>query len=188
MKLWQNNVDLYACPCLHVLAWLSPSPYSKEGLLSYKSSDCYQNFVWGWVRSTCEGCWYQENCYWKDYWGYWFQLTVVGSHTQHLGILLCTGKSLSEIEWKTTHSMDHSSSLLGLLEFGGIFGLKLPILITIVHPALNSHIMSLGSHKIMECFFFWLSEMFSAPHKPLWTSHDLGRRVFLILMFTVSSL
>lgn len=52
---WQDNVDLWpAITHVHVCMYLilSPSPYTKEDLLNYKSLDCYQNFVQGWVREV----------------------------------------------------------------------------------------------------------------------------------------
>ena len=52
---WQDNVDLWpAITHVHVCMYLilSPSPYTKD-LLNYKSLDCYQNFVQGWVREDC---------------------------------------------------------------------------------------------------------------------------------------
>ena len=52
---WHDNVDLWpAITHVHVCMYLilSPSPYSKEDLLNYKSLDCYQNFVRGWVREV----------------------------------------------------------------------------------------------------------------------------------------
>jgi len=52
---WQDNVDLWsAIMHVHVCMYLvlSPSPYTKEDLLNYKSLDCYQNFVQGWVREV----------------------------------------------------------------------------------------------------------------------------------------
>lgn len=52
---WQDNVDLWpAITHVHVCMYLilSPSPYTKEDLLNYKSLDCYQNFVRGWVREV----------------------------------------------------------------------------------------------------------------------------------------
>ena len=52
---WQDNVDLWpAITHVHVCMYLilCPSPYTKEDLLNYKSLDCYQNFVQGWVREV----------------------------------------------------------------------------------------------------------------------------------------
>ena len=31
---------------------LTPSPYTENDLLNFKSLDCYQNFVKGWVREV----------------------------------------------------------------------------------------------------------------------------------------
>ena len=52
---WQDNVDLWpAITHVHVCMYLilCPSPYTKEDLLNYKSLDCYENFVRGWVREV----------------------------------------------------------------------------------------------------------------------------------------
>ena len=52
---WQDNIDMWpAITHVHVCMYLilSPSPYTKEDLLNYKSLDCYQNFVRGWVREV----------------------------------------------------------------------------------------------------------------------------------------
>lgn len=52
---WQDNVDLWpAITHIHVCMYLilTPSPYSEKDLLNYKSLDCYQNFVRGWVRQV----------------------------------------------------------------------------------------------------------------------------------------
>ena len=52
---WQDIVDL--CPgishvhvCMYLI--LTPSPYSEEDMLNYKSLDSYQNFAKGWVRQV----------------------------------------------------------------------------------------------------------------------------------------
>ena len=52
---WIDDVD--KCPSttyIHVGMYLafSPSPYTGEDLLNYKSLECYQRFVAGWVRDV----------------------------------------------------------------------------------------------------------------------------------------
>ena len=50
---FSGNVDLRpAITSIHVDMYLvfSPSPYSGDDLLNYKSMDCYKNFLSGWVR------------------------------------------------------------------------------------------------------------------------------------------
>ena len=52
---WQDNVDLWPAitqlqVCMYLI--LAPSPYSEKDFLNYKSLDCYQNFVRGWVRQV----------------------------------------------------------------------------------------------------------------------------------------
>ena len=50
---WVDSVDLWPTR-IHVCTYLilTPSPYLKRDLLNYKSLDCYQNFVYGWVRDV----------------------------------------------------------------------------------------------------------------------------------------
>ena len=52
---WHDDVDLWPAitqlqVCMYLI--LAPSPYSEKDLLHYKSLDCYQNFVRGWVRQV----------------------------------------------------------------------------------------------------------------------------------------
>ena len=52
---WYDNVDLWPAvtqvhTCIYLL--LTPSPYSQNDLLNYKSIDSYRNFVEGWVRQV----------------------------------------------------------------------------------------------------------------------------------------
>ena len=63
-KEWQDDVELWpavthihACiidyiiyACRYLI--LTPSPYTENDLLNFKSLDCYQNFVNGWVREV----------------------------------------------------------------------------------------------------------------------------------------
>jgi len=54
-KEWKDDVDLWPCTThVHIGMYLliTPSPYTGEQLLSYKSLDCYQNFLAGWVREV----------------------------------------------------------------------------------------------------------------------------------------
>ncbi len=48
-----DDVDIWpSITSIHVGMYLvfSPSPYTGDNLLNYKSMDCYQNFLSGWVR------------------------------------------------------------------------------------------------------------------------------------------
>ncbi len=50
---WQDDLDLWpSTTSIHIGMYLllTPSPYSKQDLLNYKSLDCYVNFLSGWVR------------------------------------------------------------------------------------------------------------------------------------------
>ena len=52
---WQDNVNLWPSithihPGMYLL--YSPSSYTREELLNYKSLDCYVNFMSGWVREV----------------------------------------------------------------------------------------------------------------------------------------
>lgn len=52
---WRDDVDLWPAitqlqVCMYLI--LAPSPYSEKDFLNYKSLDCYQNFVRGWVRQV----------------------------------------------------------------------------------------------------------------------------------------
>ena len=54
-SLWIDDVDKWpSTTYIHVGMYLafSPSPYTGEDLLNYKSLDCYQRFVAGWVRDV----------------------------------------------------------------------------------------------------------------------------------------
>ena len=44
----------YSVTCVNVAMYslLTPSPYSGEDLVNYKSMDCYVNLLSGWVRET----------------------------------------------------------------------------------------------------------------------------------------
>ena len=48
VELWPAVTHIHACMYLI----LTPSPYSETDLLNFKSLDCYQNFVNGWVRQV----------------------------------------------------------------------------------------------------------------------------------------
>ena len=50
---WIDDVDLWpSVTCVHIGMYLlvTPSPYTGEDLINYKSLDCYINFISGWVR------------------------------------------------------------------------------------------------------------------------------------------
>ena len=54
-KEWRDDVDLWPAithvnACMYLI--LTPSPYSDQDMLNYKSLDSYQNFVKGWVRQV----------------------------------------------------------------------------------------------------------------------------------------
>ena len=54
-KEWQDDLDLWPAithvhACMYLI--LSPSPYTENDILNYKSLDSYQNFVKGWVRQV----------------------------------------------------------------------------------------------------------------------------------------
>ena len=52
---WMDDVDLWpAITYIHVGMYLvlTPSPYTNEDLLNYRSLDCYVNFVSGFVREV----------------------------------------------------------------------------------------------------------------------------------------
>ena len=46
VELWPGVTHIHACMYLI----LTPSPYIENDLLNFRSIDCYQNFVKGWVR------------------------------------------------------------------------------------------------------------------------------------------
>ena len=53
IKEWKDELDLWPAishvhTCMYLI--LSPSPYTENDILNYKSLDSYQNFVKGWVR------------------------------------------------------------------------------------------------------------------------------------------
>lgn len=65
---WQDDIDLWPATthinvCMYLI--LSPSPYTQADVLNYKSMDCYQNFVRGWVRGACKTHRQQKNCDWQ---------------------------------------------------------------------------------------------------------------------------
>ena len=50
---WQDDVDLWpSVSSVHIGMYLlvTPSPYTGQDLVNYKSLDCYINFLSGWVR------------------------------------------------------------------------------------------------------------------------------------------
>ena len=54
-KEWSDSIELWpGITQIHIGMYLllTPSPYSREDLLNYKSLDCYRNFVAGWVREV----------------------------------------------------------------------------------------------------------------------------------------
>ena len=54
-KEWKDDVDLWPSIThvnLGMYLLVTPSPYSGEDLLNYKSLDCYRNFLSGWVREV----------------------------------------------------------------------------------------------------------------------------------------
>ena len=48
IKLWPAITYIH----IGMYLLLTPSPYSQEDLLNYKSLDCYRNFVAGWVMEV----------------------------------------------------------------------------------------------------------------------------------------
>ena len=50
---WLDDVDMWpSVTCIHIAMFLlvTPSPYTGEDLMNYKSLECYRNFLAGWVR------------------------------------------------------------------------------------------------------------------------------------------
>ena len=50
---WEDNIDLWpSVTSVHIAMYLlvTPSPYTGEDLINYKSMDCYCHFLAGWVR------------------------------------------------------------------------------------------------------------------------------------------
>ena len=55
MNAWADDVDLWPSithvhACMYLI--LTPSPYSANDMLNYKSLESYKNFVQGWVRQV----------------------------------------------------------------------------------------------------------------------------------------
>ena len=51
----EDDIDLWPCvTSVHVAMYLlvTPSPYTSEDLVNYKSMDCYVNFLSGWLRDV----------------------------------------------------------------------------------------------------------------------------------------
>ena len=56
---WEDDVDLWPSITyvnLGMYLLVTPSPYSGEDLMNYKSLDCYRNFLSGWVREVLVRC------------------------------------------------------------------------------------------------------------------------------------
>ena len=54
-RVWKDDVELWpAVTHIHTCMYLivTPSPYTENKLLNFKSLDCYQKFVKGWVREV----------------------------------------------------------------------------------------------------------------------------------------
>ena len=54
-SLWEDDINIWPSVThidLGMYLLFSQSPYSQEQLKNYKSLDCYQNFVNGWVREV----------------------------------------------------------------------------------------------------------------------------------------
>ena len=54
-KEWEDNVDLWSSITyvnLGMNSLVTPSPYSGEDLINYKSLDFYKNFLFGWVSEV----------------------------------------------------------------------------------------------------------------------------------------
>ena len=52
---WEDDVDLWPSITyvnLGMYLLVTPSPYSGEDLMNYKSLDCYRNFLSSWVREV----------------------------------------------------------------------------------------------------------------------------------------
>ena len=52
---WKDDLDLWPeITYIHVWMYLiiTPSPYTEQDMLNYKSLDLYQNFIKGWVRQV----------------------------------------------------------------------------------------------------------------------------------------
>ena len=52
---WKDDVDLWPNTSyinLGMYLLFSPSPYTQEDLENYKSLECYQRFIAGWVRDV----------------------------------------------------------------------------------------------------------------------------------------
>lgn len=50
---WKDDVELWpSVTSIHIAMYLlvTPSPYTGEDLVNYKSMDCYRHFLAGWVR------------------------------------------------------------------------------------------------------------------------------------------
>ena len=50
---WVDDIDMWpSVTCVYIAMYLlvTPSPYTGEDLMNYKSMDCYINFLSGWVR------------------------------------------------------------------------------------------------------------------------------------------
>ena len=55
MNEWKDDLDLWPeITYIHVCMYLiiTPSRYTEQDMLNYKSLDSYQNFVKGWVRQV----------------------------------------------------------------------------------------------------------------------------------------
>ena len=69
-EAWKDDVDLWPCTTyIHVGMYLvfSPSAYMGEALMNYKSLECYQRFIAGWVREILVSVQGEQECLHQRY-------------------------------------------------------------------------------------------------------------------------
>ena len=77
-KEWQDDVQRRPVACYHTQVHvcmyliLSPSSYSEQDMMNYKSLDSYQNFVKGWLRKVFVRPVGNEDFNWQVSWSTFF--------------------------------------------------------------------------------------------------------------------